>query len=42
MSAIKRYPGSDDHSLWNEALWGIALIGSVLVSLVVLVTAFGH
>jgi hypothetical protein len=29
-------------TLWAEAVWGVGLIGSVLVSVVVLVTVFGH
>jgi hypothetical protein len=33
---------SDLHTLWAEALWGVGLIGSVLLSVVLIAAMFGR
>jgi hypothetical protein len=33
---------SDLHELWGEALWGVGLIGSVLVLVVLIAAIFGR
>ena len=35
-------PPSDPHALWSEALWGLGLMGGVLVSVVLIAALFGR
>jgi hypothetical protein len=41
-SAPSERPSADLHGLWAEALWGIGLIGSVLVFVALIAALFGR
>jgi hypothetical protein len=40
-SARGEDPSADTHQLWAEALWGVGLVGSVLVVVVLIAAIFG-
>jgi hypothetical protein len=35
-------PPSDPNALWSEALWGLGLMGSVILSVVLIAALFGR
>jgi hypothetical protein len=42
MSTLTDQDPPDWRSLWGEALWGVGLIGAIVVFIVALVTLFGR